>query len=118
MSDIPTPSRPDPPHLPLLRALAAEMCGRGDVSGEPLAGWAGDVVQALLEASFDQALDALEVLKAADCAFRKMLCSESWRALLDGALLRPGAFARSLLIMLHGSARRRPGAAKPPSDMH
>lgn len=108
----------DPVIQPLLQALQEQMSEWEGIADDPLSVWAREVAWRLLESSPDADLRADEVLTAADCAFRSIMCSQSWHELLREVLLRPEGFAHTLLLMMHGNARRRPSGCQETSRLH
>lgn len=118
MSHPPMPPCLDPVIQPLLQALYEQMSEWEGMAQDPLAVWAREVAWRLLESSPDANLQVDEVLTAADCAFRSIMCSQSWIELLREVLLRPEGFARTLLLMMHGNARRRPSGCPESTRLH
>lgn len=97
------PNNPQP-HLLLLQALERELAGGSSQKRTPWEEWAREVMRQFRRFSPDQAIEPERVLAVANHALRSIMCSESWQFLLDDSLRRPEIFARSLLIMLHGSS--------------
>lgn len=108
---LPTP--PISPHLLLLRALDDELFGEPDPKQGTLEAWARDVVCYMQQACPDQTMEEKVVLAVAVAAFRDIMHNENWQFLLEDALQRPWAFARTLLIMLNG----RITSARPKGDI-
>lgn len=96
------PTPPISPHLLLLRALDDELFGGYNSEQHTLGAWARDVVCYMQQACPDQTMEEKVVLAVATSAFKDIMHSENWQFLLEDAVQRPWAFARTLLIMLNG----------------